>query len=61
MEMQNIFIYHRYKTSNVTIINIYVNNFLLVSKLYISIDWIKKNLKNKYNIKDLGEVKIIIN
>lgn len=41
-------------------ISIYVDDFLLASKLCTSFDWIKKNLKNEYNIKDLGDVKTII-
>lgn len=41
-------------------ISMYVDDFLLASKLRTSLDWIKENLKNEYNVKDLGEVKTII-
>lgn len=41
-------------------ITVYINNFLLIFKLYISIDQIKKNHKNEYNIKNLGEIEMII-
>lgn len=41
-------------------ISVYVDNFLLASKYQKSLDWIKKKLKKKYNVKDLGKVKMII-
>ncbi len=41
-------------------ISIYVNDFLLASKYKPFIDWIKSKLKNKYNIKEIEEIKTII-
>ena len=41
-------------------ISVYVDDILLASKHQTSLDWIKGNLKNEYNVKDLGEVKTII-
>lgn len=56
----SILIHHGYETGDITIMNIYVDDFLLISRLCTSFNWIKKNLKNEYNIKNLGEVKTII-
>lgn len=56
----SILIYYVHKISDITMISIYVDDFLFNSKLCTSLNWIKKNLKNKYNIKGLREVKTII-
>lgn len=40
--------------------SLYVNNFLLISKFCNLIDLIIQNFKSKYNIKNLKEVKMII-
>lgn len=56
----SILIHHGHETGDIIIISVYVDDFLLVSKLRTSLDWIKENLKNEYNVKDLGEVKTII-
>lgn len=37
-----------------------MDNFLLASKDWKSIDIIKKRLNNKYNVKDMGNIKTII-
>ena len=41
-------------------VNIYVDNFLIVAKYQKSLNWTKKKLKEEYNIKDLEEVRTII-
>lgn len=57
----SIFIHHNKKQDNITIISIYMDNFLLASNKYkILMNSIKKKLKVKYNVKDLTEVKKII-
>ena len=38
----------------------YVNNFLLALKTCQLVNWIKKTLNSKYNVKNLAEIKIII-
>lgn len=45
---------------DITMVSVYVDDFLLASKGRKSVDWIKKRLDGEYNIKDLGEVKTII-
>lgn len=45
---------------DIVIINVYIDNFLLTSKHRILLDQIKSELKWDYNIKDLGEIKMII-
>lgn len=56
----NILIYHGKKQGNITIISVYVDNFLLVSKYRVLIDQIKQKLKIEYNVKNFGDMKIII-
>lgn len=56
----SILINHGKESDDVTMISVYVNDFLLASKHRRSLDWIKECLKNEYNVKDLGEVKTII-
>lgn len=41
-------------------VSVYVDDFLLVSKHWKLLDQIKKKLKKEYNVKNLGEVIIII-
>ena len=41
-------------------ISVYMDDNLFTSKLRISLDWIKENLKNEYNFKNLEKVKTII-
>ena len=40
--------------------SLYVDKFLIAAKYQNSTDWLKSHLKAKYNVKDLGEAKIII-
>lgn len=56
----SILINHGKKEGDIIIISVYVDNFLLASKYKHSMDWIKSKLKSKYNVKEMGEVKIII-
>lgn len=44
----------------VTVINVYINDFLLAIKDQKSVNWIKKSLQSEYNIKDIDIVNIII-
>lgn len=44
----------------ITLISIYINDFLYVFNNTDMFEIIKKKLRNKYNSKDLGEVEIII-
>lgn len=46
--------------THVTLINVYVNDFLLVAKDQKLVNWIKKSLKGEYNIKNLDKVNTII-
>lgn len=55
----SIFIRHKAK-NRIIGISIYIDNFLIAIKYQKSLDWTKKKLKRKYNIKDLGEIKTII-
>lgn len=41
-------------------ISVYVDDFLLASKYKHCMDWIKNKFKNEYNIKEMGEIKMII-
>lgn len=41
-------------------VSVYVDNFLLASKHRKPLDRIKRKLKKEYNVKDLGEMKMII-
>lgn len=41
-------------------VSVYINNFLLAAKHQKALKWIKEKLKNEYNVKDIGEVKTII-
>lgn len=56
----SILIYYRKKEDVITMVNVYLDNFLLVSKYKLSMDWIKNKLKNDYNVKEMQEVKTII-
>lgn len=44
----------------ITLISIYINNFLLAANNKKLVNLIKKRLKSRYNIKDLGEINTII-
>lgn len=39
---------------------VYVNDFFLISNTFKVILWLKNTIKNKYNMKNLREVQIII-
>ena len=41
-------------------VKVYADVFLVASKYWKSVDWIRKCFKDEYNVKDLGEVKMII-
>lgn len=56
----NILIYHAKKEGDITMISVYVDDFLLVFKYRHFMDWIESKLKNEYNVKEMGEVKTII-
>lgn len=56
----SILIHHGKQPDNITIISVYVDDFLLASKYRASMDWIKDKLKAEDNVKDLEEVKTII-
>lgn len=56
----SILIYYEKENSDIIIINIYVYDFLVALKYCKSLNWIKKCFKNKYNMKNLKEVKTII-
>lgn len=51
---------HQGSGGDITMVSVYVDDFLLASKDRKSVQWIKESLKNEKNIKDLGEVKTII-
>lgn len=55
----SIFIQHEEK-DEITIVSIYVVDFLFAAKYQKLLNWIKERLKKKYNVKDLGEMKTII-
>lgn len=44
----------------ILMISIYIDNFFLVSNSFKALAWLKDFLAKKYNIKNLGEIKIII-
>lgn len=56
----SILIHHGKEEGDITMVSVYVDNFPLASKHRTSMDWIKKNLKEEYNVKNLEEVKTII-
>lgn len=56
----SILIHHGEKEDDITMISVYVDDFLLASKYRHSMDWMKSKLKNEYNVKEMGEVKTII-
>lgn len=56
----SILIHHKKKDDDITMINVYVDDFLLASKYRHSMDWIKSRLKKRYNVKEIREIKIII-
>lgn len=56
----SILIHHRYVKDDITMISVYVDDFLLALKHRASLNRFKQSLKNEYNVKDLGEVKTII-
>lgn len=37
-----------------------MDNFLITAKYQDSMDWLKRHFKAKYNVKNLGETKMII-
>lgn len=49
-----------YKKNEITIISIYIDKFLLAAKHQKLLNWIKKNLKKEYKIKDLEKTRMII-
>lgn len=51
---------HQEGGENITIVNMYIDDFLLISKYRKALDWIKQKLKDEYNIKNLEEMKTII-
>lgn len=56
----SILIYHGSEKGYIRMVSVYIDNFLLAIKYGTSINWIKGNFKNKYNIKEIREVKTII-
>lgn len=56
----SILIYYGKNSENITIISVYIDNFLLASKYQTSTNWIKSNLKEEYNMKNFGNIKTII-
>ena len=42
---------------DITMVSVYVDDFLLASKHRKSLDWIKEELRREYNVKDLGGVR----
>lgn len=44
----------------ITLVSIYVNNFLLISNNVDTLKTVKRELEKEYNIKNLEEIKIII-
>lgn len=44
----------------ITIINVYINNFFLISNYFTILDILKKMFGQKYSIKDLREEQTII-
>lgn len=56
----SILIYYEKNSDNITMISIYMDNFLLASKHQTSTNWIKGKLKEEYNMKDFNNIKIII-
>lgn len=55
----SILIRHEDK-DRVTMVSVYVDNFMLAAKHQKSLDWVKERLKKEYNIKDQGKAKTII-
>lgn len=53
-------IFIRYLGIEISIINMYVNNFLLALNTMNTFDMLKQSLVEEYDTKDLGEVKTII-
>lgn len=47
--------------SRITIINLYIDNFLIIISLIRRVKIVKKIFNKNYNIKNLNEAKIIIN
>lgn len=46
----SILIHHGDESDDITMISVYVDDFLLASKHRRSLDWIKECLKNEYNV-----------
>ncbi len=44
----------------ILMISVYVDDFLLASNNLQALQWLKSGISNKYNVKDLGEVRTII-
>ena len=56
---QSIFICYK-ENNEITMISIYINDFLLRLKYWKLLDRIKNLLNNKYNVSDFGKMKFII-
>ena len=56
----SILIHHGKDKDDITMMSLYVDNFVIVAKRQSSMEWIKTHPKVEYNVKDLGEVKTII-
>lgn len=50
----------RQTNSEISIVSVYIDNFLLVSTTIGALNELKESLSRKYDVKDLGEVKTII-
>lgn len=57
---KNPSIFIKCSENEISIVSIYVNDFLLTSDKIDSFEALKKSLLKEYNTKDLGEVKTII-
>lgn len=44
----------------ILIISIYINNFLFAFNNFKVLAWLKDSIVKKYNVKNLGKIKIII-
>lgn len=56
----SILIFQGHEKDNITMISVYVDDFLLALKQQALLDLFKESLKNEYNVKDLRVVKTII-
>lgn len=53
----NILIQQSENKCKISVVSVYVDNFLLISNTMVIFDILKKLLTTKYNIKDLNKVK----